>query len=76
MSNRRRNHSPGFKANVALAVINGEKTVAKLFQQFEVHPSQISNFYHRGRRHQGLEMRTPDQGCYSLDSDLPKEVAA
>jgi transposase len=29
----RRNHSPAFKANVALAVVKGEKTLAELARQ-------------------------------------------
>lgn len=38
----RRNHSPTFKAKVALAAIKGKKTLAKLAQQFDVHPNQIA----------------------------------
>ncbi len=38
----RRNHSSGFKAKVALAAVKGEKTVAELAQQYDVHPSQIT----------------------------------
>lgn len=38
----RRNHSPAFKAKVALAVVKGEKTLAELAQQFDVHPNQIT----------------------------------
>ena len=38
----RRNHSPAFKAKVALAAIKGEKTPAELAQQFDVHPNQIT----------------------------------
>ena len=37
----RRNHSPAFKAKVALAAIRGEQTLAELAQQFDVHPHQI-----------------------------------
>jgi transposase len=43
MSRRpRRNHSPAFKAKVALAAIKGERTLAQLAEQFDVHPNQIT----------------------------------
>src|SRR3954454_292948 len=43
MSKRtRRSHAPGFKAKVALAAIKGEKTLAELAQQYDVHPNQIT----------------------------------
>jgi transposase-like protein len=43
MSRRpRRNHSPAFKAKVALAAIKGERTLAQLAEQFGVHPNQIT----------------------------------
>ncbi len=38
----RRNHTPACKAKVALAAIKGEKTLAGLAQQFDVHPNQIT----------------------------------
>src|SRR5450755_696486 len=38
----RRTHSPAFKAKVALAAIKGEKTLAELAQQHDVHPNQIT----------------------------------
>src|SRR3954449_580071 len=38
----RRNHSPAFQAKVALAAIKGEKTLAELAQQFDVHSNQIT----------------------------------
>ena len=37
-------HSPAFKAKVALAAIKGEKTLAELAQQFDVHPNQIKTW--------------------------------
>jgi transposase len=40
----RRNHSPAFKAKVALAAIKGETTLAELAQQFDVHPNQITQW--------------------------------
>jgi transposase len=45
MSRRpRRNHTPGFKAKVALAAIKGDRTVAQLAEQFDVHPNQITSW--------------------------------
>lgn len=45
MSKRpRRNHSPAFKARVALAAVKGEKTLAELAQQFDVHPNLITQW--------------------------------
>ncbi len=38
----RRTHSASFKAKVALAAIKGEKTLAELAQQYDVHPNQIT----------------------------------
>ncbi len=37
----RRNHTPVFKSKVALAAIKGDKTVAELAQQSDVHANQI-----------------------------------
>lgn len=40
----RRNHSPAFKAKVAIAAIKGEKTLIELAQDFDVHPNQIKQW--------------------------------
>lgn len=40
----RRNHSPGFKAKVALAAVRGDRTLAELVKQFDVHPNQIQDW--------------------------------
>ena len=41
MKRSRRNHSPAFKAKVALQAIRGDKTLSELAQQHHVHPTQI-----------------------------------
>lgn len=41
---KRRNHSPTFKAQVAVAALKGDKTLAELAQQFEVDPNQITDW--------------------------------
>jgi transposase len=41
---KRRNHNSIFKAKVALAALKGDKTIAELSEQFEVHPNQITDW--------------------------------
>jgi len=40
----RRNHTPAFKAKVAVAAIKGERTLIELAQDFDVHPNQIKQW--------------------------------
>ena len=40
----RRNHTPAFKAKVALAALKNDQTIAQLAEQFDVHPNQISSW--------------------------------
>ena len=40
----RRNHTPAFKAKVALAAIKGDRTLIELAEQFDVHPNQITTW--------------------------------
>jgi transposase len=45
MSRRtRRNHTPAFKAKVALAAVKGDRTLAQLAEQFDVHPNQVTSW--------------------------------
>lgn len=44
MSRKRRNHTPGFKARVALEALKGEKTLGELSQQYDLHPNQIQQW--------------------------------
>ena len=41
-----RNHTPAFKGKVALAAIKGDRSLAQLAEQFDVHPIRS----HRGSR--------------------------
>ena len=41
---KRRNHSSAFKAKVALSALKGERTLAELSEQFDVHPNQIQDW--------------------------------
>jgi transposase-like protein len=40
----RRTHSAALKAKVAMAAVKGERTLAELAQQFDVHPNQITEW--------------------------------
>jgi transposase len=44
MKRTRRNHGAAFKAQVAVAAVKGEKTLAELATQFSVHPTQITEW--------------------------------
>ncbi|RDS78712.1 IS3 family transposase [Dyella monticola] len=67
----RRNHSPAFKAKVALAAVRGEKTLAELAQQFDVHPNQITQW-----RAQLLESAASVFGATSEAAPPPVDVKA
>jgi transposase-like protein len=41
---RRRNHAPGFKALVAIAALKGDRTLAELARQYDIHPNQITDW--------------------------------
>jgi len=42
MKRSRRNHAPAVKAKGALAAVTGDKPLAELAQQFDIHPTQIT----------------------------------
>jgi len=45
MSRRpRRNHSPAFKAKVALEAIKGEQSIIEIAERFDVHPNVITKW--------------------------------
>lgn len=41
MKRSRRNHTPAFKAKVAIAAIRGDYTVPELAKRFDLHPNSI-----------------------------------
>ena len=40
----RRNHSGVFKAKVALSAVRGDKTLLEIAEQFQVHPTQVTEW--------------------------------
>ena len=44
MRRKRRNHSPAFKAKVAMAALREDKTLARLASQYDVHVNQIQTW--------------------------------
>ena len=67
MSKRpRRNHSPVFKAKVAVDAIKGDKTLAELAKLHDVHPNQINDWKNQ------LFERAP--GAFGADFVAPPAV--
>lgn len=44
MSKKRKQYSAQFKAKVALEALRGEKTIAEIAAQYEIHPTMIHNW--------------------------------
>ena len=40
----RRNHSPAFKAKVALDALKGDQTIVELSERYEVHPNLVTEW--------------------------------
>ena len=72
MSRRpRRNHSPAFKAKVALAALKGDATLAELAKRFELHAHQIGQW-----REQLLAGAAEVCASGGTPSDPPVDVTA
>jgi transposase-like protein len=66
MRRPRRNHSPEFKAKVALAALKGDKTLAELAEQFDLFPIQISEWENQLAESAGLVFSKAKQPTTSL----------
>ena len=72
MKRPRRNHSPVFKAKVALQALRGDKTLAELAQQHDVHPNQITTWKSQTA---GARPRAPEGPTATRARQTPSAVS-
>lgn len=65
----RRNHTPAFKAKVALAAVKGDRTITQLAEQFDVHPNQITTWKAQ------LEARRPMRSVPAAGPERSKQLS-
>jgi transposase-like protein len=58
----RRNHSPVFKAKVALEAIKGEQSVIEIAERFDVHPAVITRWKRQLLEHAAAAFGETDEG--------------
>ena len=74
MSRRpRRNHSPAFKAKVALEAIRGERTLTQLASQYHVHPIQVGQ-WRKTAQEQLAELFVDGRKRKRRDEDVEKDA--
>ena len=67
----RRNHTPAFKAQVALAGLKSDKTLAELSQQYDIHPNQVTD-WKRQLMERAVQGFGDASSATSSDPDLTK----
>ena len=67
----RRNHSPAFKAKVAMEAVKGEVTLAELAQRYDVHPNQINQWRSQLMERAAEVFSRPEQPDLSITETVP-----
>ena len=73
MSKTRRNHSPQFKAKVALEALQGEKTLHEIAAKYQVHPNQVTT-WRRQLIDQAAEVFGPGKPANSTTDGTDREA--
>jgi putative transposase len=85
MKRKRRIFGGAFRAKVALAAVKGDKTLAQLAEQFQVHPNQVSTWrkelieraaqlFEDGRRRKPDDSMVSQEELYEQIGRLKMEV--
>jgi transposase len=74
MSKKRKQYSAQLKAKVALEAVRGEKTVAEIAAQYEIHPTIIHNWKRHLLEGASELFEQQNQG-EDLDNDTEAQVA-
>lgn len=70
MSKKRRNHTPEFKAKVALAANKGDKTLSELSEQYGIHPNQITQWKQQLQENASQLFQKKGTGLKQNDTDI------
>ena len=75
MKRTRRTHAAAFKAKVALAALKGDKTLAELASEHEVHQNQIAEWKQQLQNHAaelfgGAKVKSPEPDIKSMHAKI------
>jgi len=73
MKNKRRTHSPEFKARVALEALKGLKTIHQIAADNEIHPVQVSQ-WKKELQERMSELFERKNGRSKTDADDQKQI--